>query len=296
MSNVNLNAFVRTVSHWRDRVSGVEQVEEGNEWNWNECKMSQSRQTYDLVLFDLMSQTPKSNGRRAIHVGSTLKPAFLAGTVSWGCYEAASRGQPTSNHRTYCNECHIFTISCRFPSACGTSRFAQWNWDLGEVITDWSRRLRASFANSQQWHAPLRRCKYQSISFGFGQLYQCFGFRFSLRTFPRFQADSTSERFPGWKLPNGTLAAQTVSQLYWEILRVWTHFHIFHCLIQWSKNQVMIANVSPSHLSYEDTLNTLKYANRAKNIRVSASQQLIQPDDHVSNPDVLEPFLLRILV
>lgn len=45
----------------------------------------------------------------------------------------------------------------------------------------------------------------------------------------------------------------------------------------------MIANVSPSHLSYEDTLNTLKYANRAKNIRVSASQQLIQPDDHVSD-------------
>ncbi|CAK9040157.1 Kinesin-like protein KIF19 [Durusdinium trenchii] len=44
---------------------------------------------------------------------------------------------------------------------------------------------------------------------------------------------------------------------------------------------MMIANVSPSHLSYEDTLNTLKYANRAKNIRVSASQQLIQPDDHV---------------
>eukprot|EP00435_Cladocopium_sp_Y103_P031209 s378_g7.t2 len=31
---------------------------------------------------------------------------------------------------------------------------------------------------------------------------------------------------------------------------------------------VMIANISPSHLSYEDTLNTLKYANRAKNIRV----------------------------
>jgi len=44
---------------------------------------------------------------------------------------------------------------------------------------------------------------------------------------------------------------------------------------------VMIANISPNHLSYEDTLNTLKYANRAKNIRVSALQQLVQPDDHV---------------
>lgn len=30
---------------------------------------------------------------------------------------------------------------------------------------------------------------------------------------------------------------------------------------------VMIANISPSHLSYEDTHNTLKYANRAKNIK-----------------------------
>lgn len=49
--------------------------------------------------------------------------------------------------------------------------------------------------------------------------------------------------------------------------------------------QVMIANISPSSLSYEDTLNTLKYANRAKNIRVSASQQLIQPDDHVRTLD-----------
>ena len=44
---------------------------------------------------------------------------------------------------------------------------------------------------------------------------------------------------------------------------------------------MMIANISPSHLCYEDTLNTLKYANRAKNIRVSTSQNLIQPDDHV---------------
>lgn len=32
---------------------------------------------------------------------------------------------------------------------------------------------------------------------------------------------------------------------------------------------VMIANISPSHESYEDTHNTLKYANRAKNIKTS---------------------------
>ncbi|CAK9089719.1 unnamed protein product [Durusdinium trenchii] len=45
---------------------------------------------------------------------------------------------------------------------------------------------------------------------------------------------------------------------------------------------VMIANASPSHLSYEDTLNTLKYANRAKNIRVRAKQNLVTPGEHVS--------------
>eukprot|EP00928_Gymnodinium_smaydae_P043667 TRINITY_DN29217_c0_g1_i2.p1 TRINITY_DN29217_c0_g1~~TRINITY_DN29217_c0_g1_i2.p1 ORF type:complete len:951 (-),score=218.53 TRINITY_DN29217_c0_g1_i2:28-2880(-) len=44
----------------------------------------------------------------------------------------------------------------------------------------------------------------------------------------------------------------------------------------------MIANVSPASPSYEDTLNTLKYANRAKNIRVSAQQNIVKPDDHVS--------------
>jgi hypothetical protein len=32
---------------------------------------------------------------------------------------------------------------------------------------------------------------------------------------------------------------------------------------------VIIANVNPSHFTYEDTLNTLKYANRAKNIKIT---------------------------
>lgn len=32
---------------------------------------------------------------------------------------------------------------------------------------------------------------------------------------------------------------------------------------------IIIANVSPSSLSYDDTHNTLKYANRAKHIRVN---------------------------
>lgn len=45
---------------------------------------------------------------------------------------------------------------------------------------------------------------------------------------------------------------------------------------------VMVANISPSHVSYEDTLNTLKYANRAKNIRLSAHQNVVSADTHVS--------------
>lgn len=38
---------------------------------------------------------------------------------------------------------------------------------------------------------------------------------------------------------------------------------------------VMIANVSPSSKSYDDTHNTLKYANRAKEIKSSVSMQFI---------------------
>lgn len=45
---------------------------------------------------------------------------------------------------------------------------------------------------------------------------------------------------------------------------------------------IMMANISPCHLSYEDTLNTLKYANRAKNIRLTARQNIIKPQTHVS--------------
>lgn len=44
----------------------------------------------------------------------------------------------------------------------------------------------------------------------------------------------------------------------------------------------MIANVSPCHLNYEDTHNTLKYANRAKNIKTKAVRNVIQVNYHVS--------------
>lgn len=38
----------------------------------------------------------------------------------------------------------------------------------------------------------------------------------------------------------------------------------------------MIANVSPSSKSYDDTHNTLKYANRAKEIKSSVSIQFLE--------------------
>ncbi|KAH7827805.1 kinesin 8A [Monocercomonoides exilis] len=45
---------------------------------------------------------------------------------------------------------------------------------------------------------------------------------------------------------------------------------------------VMIANISPSTLSYEDTHNTLKYANRAKNIKVKAKRNSRSVEQHIS--------------
>eukprot|EP00667_Euglena_gracilis_P004040 EG_transcript_4055 len=45
---------------------------------------------------------------------------------------------------------------------------------------------------------------------------------------------------------------------------------------------VMIANVSPSSMFYEDTDNTLRYANRAKNIKVTAASRVTTVTLHVS--------------
>jgi len=44
--------------------------------------------------------------------------------------------------------------------------------------------------------------------------------------------------------------------------------HMLKASLEGSANLVMIANVNPSDLTYEDSHNTLKYANRAKNIKV----------------------------
>lgn len=45
----------------------------------------------------------------------------------------------------------------------------------------------------------------------------------------------------------------------------------------------MIANVSPATIYYEETLNTLNYANRAKNIRVTLKKNVVEKDDLVGN-------------
>ncbi|XP_055957564.1 kinesin-like protein KIF18A [Patella vulgata] len=45
---------------------------------------------------------------------------------------------------------------------------------------------------------------------------------------------------------------------------------------------VMIAAVSPSSMSYDDTYNTLKYADRAKNIRATLKKNILNVDFHVS--------------
>ncbi|KAJ3417450.1 kinesin-like protein Klp5 [Chytridiales sp. JEL 0842] len=45
---------------------------------------------------------------------------------------------------------------------------------------------------------------------------------------------------------------------------------------------VMITNISPSSLHYEETHNTLKYANRAKNIKTKVEQNVINVEQHVA--------------
>nr|CAH7750293.1 unnamed protein product [Callosobruchus chinensis] len=45
---------------------------------------------------------------------------------------------------------------------------------------------------------------------------------------------------------------------------------------------VMIANVSPSSISYEDTYNTLKYASRAKKIKTTVKRNVVNVELHIS--------------
>ncbi len=44
----------------------------------------------------------------------------------------------------------------------------------------------------------------------------------------------------------------------------------------------MIANISPSSACFEDTHNTLKYANRAKNIKTNVQRNVLNVEYHIS--------------
>ncbi len=49
---------------------------------------------------------------------------------------------------------------------------------------------------------------------------------------------------------------------------------------------VMIANISPSILNIDETINTLKYANRAKNIKIMIKKNVLESEDyHISKYD-----------
>jgi kinesin family protein 18/19 len=47
----------------------------------------------------------------------------------------------------------------------------------------------------------------------------------------------------------------------------------------------MIANISPSIMSIEETLNTLKYANRAKNIKITLKKNIVEKEVHIDKYD-----------
>lgn len=49
----------------------------------------------------------------------------------------------------------------------------------------------------------------------------------------------------------------------------------------------MIANISPSIFSIDETVNTLKYANRAKNIKINIKRNTIDVDYHIGKYDEL---------
>lgn len=46
---------------------------------------------------------------------------------------------------------------------------------------------------------------------------------------------------------------------------------------------VMITNISPAFTAYEDTLNTLKYADRAKQIKTIVKRNVLNVEFHISN-------------
>ena len=57
---------------------------------------------------------------------------------------------------------------------------------------------------------------------------------------------------------------------------------------------VMIANVSPSLVSYDDTYNTLKYAGRAKEIRLSCKKNYCPTDPGITYSKIVDDLQLEI--
>ena len=58
---------------------------------------------------------------------------------------------------------------------------------------------------------------------------------------------------------------------------------------------VMIANIAPSSSNYEDTHNTLKYANRAKNIKTNVQRNVLNVEYHISQyTDIIGQLKLEI--
>jgi len=56
---------------------------------------------------------------------------------------------------------------------------------------------------------------------------------------------------------------------------------------------VMIANISSAESSFEETLNTLKYANRAKNIKTNVQRNVLNVNYHISEYVQVRHNLLR---
>ncbi len=57
------------------------------------------------------------------------------------------------------------------------------------------------------------------------------------------------------------------------------HLGVFTCLFCFAAGTLMIACISPADINFEETLNTLKYANRARNI---TNKAVINRDAHAS--------------
>ena len=52
---------------------------------------------------------------------------------------------------------------------------------------------------------------------------------------------------------------------------------------------VMLANISPSHRQFEETVNTLKYANRAKNLKTKVANPLTLTLPPTPTPTLTQP-------